>query len=171
MPLMRLVVQEVKFLRRHSCGWLLTLAWKTTGHVSELQIHKCHRCHRGHLWNCHKIWSSLCALRCCNTFPREQGVILWCGRSSHSASAGWVDSISEDTLLLRYSQIRKCPVFANHNSWISVSVKPFHCRGSSRKSLEQESRGLTSVLALSPICCVTLDMSHDLCEHQFPYFV
>ena len=98
---MWLVVQS-KFLRRHSCGWLLTLAWRpqdTCLRGYDSQVSWC----QWHLWNCHKIWSSLCALCVATPFPGARGHLGWCDRASHSASAGWVDSISEDALLLRYS--------------------------------------------------------------------
>lgn len=62
---------------------------------------------------------TMCTL-CCNTFPWRRGHLQWCDCASHSASAGWVDSISEDTLLLRYSQPENIQCLEIHDSWISV---------------------------------------------------
>lgn len=109
-----------KFLRRHSCGWLLTLAWRPQDTCLRSYDSQVSWCHRGHLWNCHKIWSSLCALRVATPFPGARGHLGWCGCASHSASAGWVDSISEDTLLLRYSQQENAQCLEIHDSQISV---------------------------------------------------
>lgn len=117
---------------------------------------------------------SLCAVRVATPFPGARGHLGWCGRSSHSASAGWVDSISEDTLLLDIHNKKMPSVYKSTTAGISVIALSLSL-ALSGKEPRTESRGLTSSPCFVPslLCSLghaTLHMISPV-TIQFPYCV